>query len=254
MSRDESWEQILGAGPVLYLAPHCDDAAFSSAGLLHACASRGLEIRIVTCFSRSAHARNGIGSDPAVVTAAREDEDRRFVATLPGRVHVRWLGLDDAPLRPAHRGKHPCKETSMTAHDEALREQLEHALAAELAEASCVFAPLGLGRHIDHLIVRDLAAGLARSARARVILWEDLPYAGRVEPDALAREIETTLEELGLPLRPTRLHDPQLEARKQAALACYPTQVIDVHRNGVLRHMQRLARAGIPAERLWLAP
>lgn len=247
-------EDLIGPGPLLYLAPHCDDAAFSSAGLLHACSSRAIEVRIVTCFSRSAHARSGLGSDPAVVTRAREEEDRRFLATLPGPAHVRWLGLDDAPLRPAHRGRHPCKETSMTAEDQALGEQIERSLADELAHASCVLAPLGLGRHIDHLIVRDLGVRLARRGRARVVLWEDLPYAGRVTLTALEREIEATVEEIGLPLQPRLLHAAQLEAHKQAALACYPSQVIEVHRSGVLGHLRRLARDGSAAERLWAAP
>jgi len=41
-------------------------------------------------------------------------------------------------------------------------------VAAEAAAAAIVLAPLGLGRHVDHLVVRDAGARLARSGRARV--------------------------------------------------------------------------------------
>lgn len=141
----------------------------------------------------------------------------------------------------------------MTEDDHALRDRIERMLAEDLDEVSCVLAPLGLGRHIDHVIVRDLGVGLARSTPVPVLLWEDLPYAGRVDMDALSREIEATTVEIDTPLRPLLMHDEQLEARKQAALGCYPSQVIDVHRRGVLGHLRRLAGHGPPAERLWVA-
>lgn len=245
------WAQV-GVGPVLYLAPHSDDAAFSSAGLLHACVTRRIGVRIVTCFSRSGHARGVIDAEPDVVTRMRQDEDRRFVAALSGDVTVRWLGLEDAPLRPAHRGQHPCKEATMTPADEALGERIARALAPELKNAAWLLAPLGLGRHIDHRIVRDVAATLARCGRVPVAWWEDLPYAGRVDTATLREEIDATRDALGLPLRPVLLRDARLADTKRAALSFYPSQVIDIHRRGVLGHLRRVAGDGTAAERLWV--
>ena len=256
LSSQSLWRWI-GRGPVCHVAPHSDDAAFSSAGVLHACALRALPIRIVTCFSISGHCREalgpgvGPGGDPAAISRARKEEDRRFAATLPGPVTLRWLDLVDAPLRPTHLGQHPFKEATMTPDDLMLVTAIEALLAAERDQATLLLAPLGLGGHLDHLIVRDACAHLARRGTA-VAFWEDLPYAGRVGLDELAREIEASKAALGLDLRPWLLIDEGLEERKQAALACYPSQVVEVHRRGVLDHLRRVAGTGAPAERLWL--
>lgn len=245
------WDRI-GGGPIVYLAPHSDDAAFSSAGLLHACGRRGVAVHIVTCFSVSAHSRTMPGAGAAHNTEIRKAEDRAFASSLPGPVALRWLDLADAPLRPAHAGKHPCKETSMTAADAALASEIA-AVAEDVAGASgWVLAPLGLGRHIDHLIVRDAGAALASSGRIDVAFWEDLPYAGRVPLAALDHEIVEAQRAAGLSLAPCLVTDPRMEAVKAAALACYPSQTIDVHRRGVLEHLARVSGSGAPAERLWL--
>lgn len=265
MTSDLLWGQI-GGGRVVYLSPHSDDAAFSSAGVLHACGRRGISVQIVTCFSRSANSRTAPGSDVERNSEVRKEEDRRFAATLPGAVRLRWLELDDAPLRPAHAGKHPCKETTKTADDDAIAAHIAAEAMAEVAEgvtagadnlpATWIFAPLGLGRHIDHLVVRDAGAALARNGRARVAFWEDLPYAGRVGPEALQREIEVAIEAIGVRLEPSLVPVPELdlEALKNEALGCYPSQVIEVHRQGVLTHLRRVSGTGVLAERLWLPP
>jgi LmbE family N-acetylglucosaminyl deacetylase len=244
----------IGEGPVLYLAPHSDDAAFSSTGVLHACARRRIPIHIVTCFSISAHCRDGLGQDPAVVSPARKQEDRRFAATLPAPAELRWLDLEDAPLRPQHLGKHPFKETTMTDADTALGALIESRLAPHLDPTTLLLAPLGLGRHIDHLIVRDVAAAIAQSGRARVAFWEDLPYAGRVGLEDLQRDIDASMATMGLELRPHLVIDEHLEECKKSALACYPSQVADVHRNGIFTQMRRVAGNGLLAERLWSTP
>ncbi len=249
MSPELPWGRI---GAVVHLSPHSDDAAFSSAGVLHACGLRGIPVRIVTCFSLSSYSRSATHGDAARNTEVRKAEDRRFAATLPGPVTLRWLDLPDAPLRPAHAGKHPCKEATMTPDDTALAASIESQVADDIDDATWVFAPLGLGRHIDHLVARDAGAAIARKGRARVAFWEDLPYAGRVAMDALEREIEGAMEAVGLRLEPRLLMDQGLEERRRAALGCYPSQVVDVHLHGVLAHVKRVSGTGAPAERVWM--
>ncbi len=51
---------------------------------------------------------------------------------------------------------------------------------ADLARGSVVFAPLGVGRHVDHLLARSAAE------RLRAVLYADFPYTAR-DPDAEAR-------------------------------------------------------------------
>lgn len=139
----------------------------------------------------------------------------------------------------------------MTAADRALAAHVEAIVEGTVRREARIAAPLGLGRHIDHLIVRDAGAALARGGW-NVEFWEDLPYAGRLGEDALMREIEQAMEAIGLRLAPFLVTCEDIEAHKARALACYPSQVVDVHRRGVMTHLGRAAAGGGPAERVWM--
>jgi hypothetical protein len=91
--------------------------------------------------------------------------------------------------------------------DEELRAQLVDEVA-ELARGAVVFAPLGVGRHVDHLLARAVGAHLG------AVLYGDFPYTVR-DPDA---EAVAAAE-----LRPWAWTD-DLAARRPA-IAGYRTQV-----------------------------
>jgi hypothetical protein len=62
--------------------------------------------------------------------------------------------------------------------DDPLREQLVSEVAA-LATGAAVFAPLGVGRHVDHLLARSVGEHL------KAVLYADFPYTAR-DPSAEA--------------------------------------------------------------------
>ncbi len=172
----------------LFISPHLDDVAFSCAGALMRLAASGWDVALLTVFTASVpdpqgfalrcQTDKGLGPDVDYM-ALRRAEDADF-ARIVGVEDVRDWPFPEAP----HRGYESAADLFAGAHDgdevwQAIAERLA-ALAASLAP-DVVFAPQGLGNHVDHLQVIQAvcAAGLA----PRAVWYRDTPYALR-EPSA----------------------------------------------------------------------
>lgn len=173
----------------LYLSPHLDDAALSCGGHMLATLAAGIGAQVVNVFAglpnytrlsayaQRQHAKWGNPADPY---AARRAEDAAALAAIGVGVE-NWDNLD-AIYRP------PGGPFLYNNHDEvfgpihpderdypaALAARCD-ALAVDLPGATW-FAPLAVGGHVDHRIVRD--AGFILHAHGhRVEFYEDFPYA-----------------------------------------------------------------------------
>jgi LmbE family N-acetylglucosaminyl deacetylase len=192
--------------PAVFVSPHLDDAVLSCAALMRAMAEVA-PVTVVTLFSAAGEpphtraARTFLrqcgASDAAVLFAERRAED---VAVLDGlgvrHVH---LGHPDALFRrrsdrsgllrragrvlPELDHRYPTFRFDIdlgrvSRGDEQLRVEMTGQVAA-LARGAVVFAPLGVGRHVDHLLARSVGEHL------RATLYADFPYTAR-DPDAEA--------------------------------------------------------------------
>jgi len=178
----------------LFLSPHLDDVAFSCGGIARRLADAGWQTVLCTIFTRSMPNPQGFalacqldkGLTPEIdYMALRRAEDDAAAKALRA-VEVEWLGLPEAP----HRGYHsaPALFGEQVAADDAT-DAVEAALAPRLAAGhDLVFAPQGLGDHIDHRHVRDAVARLAAAhGRSERVAWyRDTPYAIR-HPGAAPR-------------------------------------------------------------------
>jgi LmbE family N-acetylglucosaminyl deacetylase len=177
----------------IFLSPHFDDAALSCGGLIArlGAAHQAVEVETIfggkpdytalSPFARMIHGRPLAGEDPI---EQRRAEERRALAILgvTGRLgdyldciyrqdaeQVRWLyAAEDAlfgPVDPA---------------DDDLVEELAHCLAALAPPAGrcTLYAPLAIGNHVDHQIVRHSAARLQEHGHD-VRYYEDYPYIAR---------------------------------------------------------------------------
>ena len=149
---------------VLVLSPHLDDAVLSCPIYIQRLVRTGTDVRIATVFTRG---------EPLHRT--RRSEDRKAVAEL-GAAPMH-LGFVDAPFRsPRYRdfcgivfargGEYPATV--------ALVAQKIERLMAKLRPAS-VIAPMAVGNHVDHRLVRD--AALTAAPPERLLFYEDRPYA-----------------------------------------------------------------------------
>jgi LmbE family N-acetylglucosaminyl deacetylase len=175
----------------LYISPHLDDAVLSCGGRMWRQTQAGERVLVVTIFAgapasdlplspfaRALHALWGL-ADPV---AARREEDAAALARL-GAEGVYWPYVD-CIYRQAADGR------LIYDSEEALFGEVHPAdggLIAELAgrlrtlvaeQAVAIYAPLAVGRHVDHQIVRRAVEGLEG-----MTYYEDYPYAGK--PGAL---------------------------------------------------------------------
>ncbi|MDV9188801.1 PIG-L family deacetylase [Streptomyces sp. SR27] len=201
---------VVGSGvPVLVLSPHLDDAVLSCGGLL-GWAGRRAPVTVATLFTRAApppytlsarqYLKQTGAEDAESLFAERRTEDRRVLERLD--VHWRHIGLVDGLFRRLPRPRPGTERLSRLlpelAHvyptyrlhlargrvsrydDETLR-----AVGATVdallpgSTGGLVLAPLGVGGHADHVLVRTAAERCGR----RVVYYSDFPYDQHAAPD-----------------------------------------------------------------------
>ncbi len=224
------------------LSPHQDDAGLSLAMTIRASARRGGRVRIVNCYTVSAYAPHSEARTAAEIGVIRGSEDREFAAKIGEAVEIVDLGMEDAPIRLACRVEQVRRMrigSFEMAEARALAER-----AAKIADGP-VLAPLGLGRHIDHLIAREAGIRLAREGRA-VIFYEDLPYAAELRECCVLRAADAIARRLGLRFRGAVVRDEEAAARKRFAIESYRSQLSRPQFDSVIRYGARMG-----GERIW---
>ena len=236
-----------GDAPWLVLSPHLDDAVLSCGALIEAQAQRR-HIIVATVFTEAgtvAHTRAarsflsqcGI-SDAGQLFEARQAEDRAVLAAM-GVQHLH-LGAVDAlfrkrepfrkrkPIRfiekawnklpPELTHRYPTYRFDIAlgrvaAGDHALIEELRNKVAGlmERTKAELLFCPVGVGKHVDHLITREAGAGHPDS----IVLYSDFPYDLASPPDAALLErlgYRPWTWEGGISAKPSRIREYATQA------------------------------------------
>jgi LmbE family N-acetylglucosaminyl deacetylase len=180
----------------IYLSPHLDDAVLSCGGAIHRATTAGEEVVVVTVFAGEAGtdvalspfalAQHGYWGNPPKPMTLRRGEDAAALALLGAE----GLYLDhlDAVYRTDASGQsiYPDLETLMgEVHpDDPMTQDGAEELASRLAglvsarDQAVLYAPLGVGHHVDHQIVHA-AAGRLLARGYRLAFYEDYPYAER---------------------------------------------------------------------------
>jgi LmbE family N-acetylglucosaminyl deacetylase len=198
-----------GGSAVLVLSAHLDDAVLSCGALLSRLAGR-TPVTVATLFTeaglpphtRAARSflRQCAATDAAGLFSRRRQEDADVLARL-GIEHVH-LGLPDALFRRrevgpavarigrvlpelAHRYptyRFDIDKGRLSRGDRALigRAEAEVRRLTDGIEAALVLGPIGVGRHVDHLIAR----ALTETYRERAVFYSDFPYDLHGSPDA----------------------------------------------------------------------
>lgn len=191
---------------VLFVSPHLDDAVLSCGALLSHL-SGTCPVTVLTVFSAAAQpAKSGLAARKTlrslgIADAEAHYEERRTedVEVLKG-AGASWihLGLTDALFRRVgHSVKNPGpggtgRAAYPTYRFDAARGRIassDAGLAAEVGdmireaaaanEATTVFGPLGVGRHVDHLITRNAVTASGVNA----VYYSDFPYSVSNSPD-----------------------------------------------------------------------
>ena len=211
--------------PTVVLSPHLDDAVVSTWSVLADTA----DVEVVNVFAGVPEAGPAPRWDAMAGARDRRehqherlDEDRAALE-LAGRSAVYLPFLDGHYRAEAPAGP-----------------EVAAAIDAALPAASMLYAPAGIGGHVDHLLVRDVAIELSHRLGMPLCLYAELPYAVRfgwpswvtgaaadprvvVDADWEPALGSAPLQRAALASRVRRLDDAQIAA-KLAAMKRYRTQ------------------------------
>ncbi len=222
------------AGPTAhhFLSPHYDDIALSCGGTarLLADADRAPQISVVFGsepdpatplheFAEELH--RAWGFDATTVIASRRAEEAAAADRLGATTRV--LPFRDAIYRDRHYLGNPQLFGAVAPAEMDLPDTVAAALLdlARPPAGARIYAPLGVGNHVDHQIAFLAGTRLARDGWD-VWFYEDLPYA--INPGAL----ETRLADLAAPhpVEPAATIDvAAVWPAKLAAILAYPSQL-----------------------------
>lgn len=240
----------------IYLSPHLDDAVLSCGGRIWQQARAGARVLVVTVFagipladtslSPFAQALHARWEHPGDAVAGRREEDRAALALL-GADLAHWPYPDCIYRQSPDDGFFYPDWESLWGEIHPVEGKLIEELATRLAtlpllHGGALYAPLGIGRHVDHRIVHRAAAASGHT----LTCYEDFPYAGDRQA---APEDGRWREELA------PLSEEALEVRI-AAIACYRSQINsfwadEVEMAAAVRAFANRTGDGQPAERYW---
>ncbi len=181
---------------MLFLSPHLDDAILSCPAYMQRLLKQGREVRIATVFTEG-----GAGAEEEY--RKRRREDRRAARELG--VAAIHLGFTDAPFR-SPRYRDFCGIAFGRAREYPATCRLVAEAIARLIRRlrpERVLAPLAVGNHVDHRLVRD--ASLAVASPEELLFYEDRPYA------FIREQVQHVLGR-NLGARPPRFWDGYFEA------------------------------------------
>ncbi len=252
----------------IYLQPHFDDAALSCGGAIAIqSALTGQHTLVITVFgglppanqtlspfAMQTQQKTSLGTSATEAVQARRDEDEAAMKILGA--DVLWLDYLDAIYRgsPAYYQGNEALFGSVNPGDVPLDEELSALFLNihERAPLAAIYAPLGVGHHVDHQLCCSAADRLAQR-KLNVKFYEDFPYVA--QPGAL----ETRRRELGMVMEPELVEISNEVREKEEAVAQYKSQIAqlfgseDQMRQSLRGYSSTLRRAypGIMIERYW---
>ncbi|MEM9953889.1 MAG: PIG-L family deacetylase [Chloroflexota bacterium] len=213
---------------IVFLSPHYDDAIYSCGGTIFTLTQQGYQVTIWTLMAgiptlplpitpvlEDNHQRWQSGENPVLI---RRQEDQTASKIVGAKTHYAELldciyrTVDDVPLYPS--------EASLwqTIHPED--PALAYLNTLDLTEFDQVYTPLGVGEHVDHLIVRDWAWQLTQNQSVPVYFYVEYPYCRNrtVVNQALENHPASLQVE-------TRSFSEQAMQHKIKAMATYQSQI-----------------------------
>jgi LmbE family N-acetylglucosaminyl deacetylase len=245
----------------IYISPHYDDAVLSCGGSIALQRLAGYQALVVTvfggagngslsAFGQQLHREMGFGTTPAEAVARRQEEDAAACEHVGA--DTLWLDFPDALYR-GYESRDALyggvNRTDVSFEDQIAAILLEIRSRAPLA---VVYAPMGIGHHVDHQLVTSAADRLTQQG-ANIKFYEDFPYV------AAQGALAARQSELGLKMEP-ELNEVSLQVPMRIeASALYRSQIPQLF--GSEDHMRqqiesytgslRTTYPGIKIERYW---
>jgi len=247
----------------VFLSPHFDDAILSCGAFIRSLTQRGANVTIMTVMGgnlpdplpkspliEELHARWGVGENPI---ESRKAEDKRAasylgaltaVITIPDCV---YRAHDGVALYQTNESLFGAVHPQDPAHDLFF---IDEVTTETFIKA--VYVPLGVGGHVDHILVRDAGIHLHdQHPPFEVWFYEEYPYSENAQKlaeaqDNFPRPIESVVHK----------QKPSYMRAKWEAIACYESQIstfwatLSDMKKSVEAHMRVIGNGDL-AERFW---
>lgn len=212
----------------LFLSPHFDDAIYSCGGTIYDFTQQGDEVTILTLMAgeptfplpdtpvlKDNHTRWEVGDNPII---ARKQEDVTS-AKIVGATTL-YADLADCIYRVVDGKALYATEQSLWKNIHPQDPAINRLHHLELPDFDILYAPLGVGEHVDHLIIRDWAWQLAQRQELSVKFYVEYPYLRHKSAVKQAYEVfPTVLESFKQQLSQAAMH------HKIQAMAAYRSQI-----------------------------
>lgn len=211
----------------LFISPHLDDVAFSCGATLGRLAENAGKWRTILCtvftksvprptgFALACQLDKGLSADADYMKLRRAEDCQ--AARILAASEVLHLNFAEAP----HRGYGNAPELfgALKTDDDVWRHVAEHfALLDDVHQPDLIFAPQGLGDHVDHR--QTIRAAVESLDREKIWWYRDAPYAIRQPNARTAKDLPSD----DLAETPFEITAAQLE-RKIRACAAYASQI-----------------------------
>lgn len=247
----------------LFVSPHLDDAILSCGGLMHQLRQQGDIPTILTVMAgdppdplpdtplvQELHARWEVGENPVAVRRAEDEAAARILGA-----QAAFLSIPDCIYRAVGGvALYPNGDEDLfgSIHpNDPARSALAAAESAAIDQSTVLYAPLGIGHHVDHQLVREWVLERSAGRAGATLFYEDYPYC---EDDSATRQ---ALDHFPIALEPVLILLAQEDfTAKCAAIAAYQSQIssfwgsLDEMRDRVRQHLLKTGDGQL-AERYW---
>ncbi|MDQ3008353.1 MAG: PIG-L family deacetylase [bacterium] len=226
----------------VFISPHLDDAVLSAGLEIASLVKNKQTVLVITVFCRGSQAKskdsqhflsNSRATSADILFQRRRQEDTTAMQILGAKsLHLSYIDAlfrkdSDQHLYPAFgdvfSGKVLHKDAALI---DTLRAELHDLLENHTNKITKLYAPLGVGLHIDHIITHEVCQRLAD----RWSFWEDIPY------QAEAAQTIKRLAELswaGNNYTKETTFRPELAQLKKRAVSAYVSQIVGLEANGM---------------------
>lgn len=176
----------------IYISPHLDDAVLSAGGLIHDQVIAGVQVEIWTIlcgfppsgelspFAQVLHYQWGIASADELIRSRRAEDEKACHMVGAKPVYFDYL---DCIYRRGKNDDWLYSYIFVPPHDDEadLPARIAESISARLKPTDQLVCQLGLGSHVDHVLVRRAVELLQRP----LLYYTDIPYLFKT-PEELA--------------------------------------------------------------------
>ncbi len=216
----------------ILVSPHSDDIAFSLGGTLLQDFFHG-PFLMVTIFTKSNFSPCIKILDSEMISKVRHLEDVEFADKL--EIKFQSFSFSESPLRGYSRrdifaNNNPASDPIYT--------EVYCALSKLIKSYRCelIVSPMGLGNHIDHIIVCNICCRIAKENNIRIVFYEDLCYASQLT----LKQIKVRAKSISPDLQPWNINITPIFNNKIENIKLYKTQASRIFQTMIKSHALRL--------------